>query len=132
MGSMSDYAENKILEHLVGKTSWTKPTAYLALSTADPGDSGSGLTEPSGFAYARKATAGSDWEAATGGSITNATELDFPAASGGSWGTITHLALMDNSTGGNMLASTALNSPQPIPNGNQAKFGPGTIILTLD
>jgi hypothetical protein len=92
--SASDYTENKILDHLTGKTSFTKPTTYVGLSTADPTDDASGLAEPSGNGYARVETSGSDWDAAASGATANAAEITFPEATG-SWGTVTHFALFD-------------------------------------
>ena len=49
MASFSDYAENKILELIVGKTGFTTPTAYIALVTTLPTDASTGATlvEPS-------------------------------------------------------------------------------------
>ena len=69
MGSFADYWENEILDHLFGKGSYTPPTIYVGLSTADPVDDASGLAEPSGNSYARIATAGADWNVASGGMI---------------------------------------------------------------
>jgi hypothetical protein len=40
--------ENEILDHLFGKGSYTPPTIYVALSTADPTDAGTGIAQPSG------------------------------------------------------------------------------------
>jgi hypothetical protein len=82
MGSFADYWENEILDHLFGKGSYTPPTIYVGLSTADPFDDASGLAEPSGNSYARVATSGADWNTASGGTIDNANELTFPQASG--------------------------------------------------
>lgn len=45
--SKSDYLENKLLDHQLGKTSYTMPTVYVGLFTAAPSDSGGG-TEVSG------------------------------------------------------------------------------------
>jgi len=44
MGSFSNYAEVKILDHVVGKTSFTMPIAYVTLATADPTDAGTGAS----------------------------------------------------------------------------------------
>lgn len=130
MGSFGDYAENKVLELIVGKTAFSTPTAYLAASTADPTDDGSGVAEPSGNGYARVSTAGADWNAAASGSIDNANAITFPEASG-SWGTITHVALYDASTGGNMLAHGALDSSQAIASGEVLRVPAGDATLTL-
>jgi hypothetical protein len=42
MSQMTDYLEKKLLDHTLGKAAYTMPTTvYLALFTADPGDTGS-------------------------------------------------------------------------------------------
>lgn len=133
MGSLSDYAEKKILDHVFGKTAYTMPAVYLALSTADPLDAGTGMAEPSGNAYARKTTAGSDWNAATGttATVTNATSISFPVATG-SWGTITHFALFDAPTAGNLIAHGALSASKAIASGDMLLFSAGAISATFD
>jgi len=131
MGGFSDYWENKILDHVFGKGSYTPPTIYVALSTADPLDDASGLSEPSGNGYARKQTSASDWSPASGGSLNNAGDITFGAAAG-SWGTITHFALFDAAAGGNMLAHGALNQPKAIGSSNTAIFEAGDLDISLD
>jgi hypothetical protein len=131
MGSFADYWENEILDHLFGKGSYTPPTIYVGLSTADPLDDASGLAEPSGNSYARVLTAGSDWNTASGGTIDNANEITFPQASG-SWGTLTHFALFDAASGGNMLAHGALSISKTISSGDTAKFAAGDLDVSLD
>jgi len=131
MGSFADYRENEILDHLFGKGSYTPPTIYVGLSTADPTDDASGVAEPSGNAYARVQTAGSDWNVASGGAIDNANDINFPEATG-SWGTITHFALFDATSGGNMLAHGSLNTSKAIDSGDTARFAAGDLDVTLD
>jgi len=131
MGSFADYLENKLLDHIVGKTAFTMPTCYVGLSTADPLDTGAGLAEPSGGSYARVATAGGDWNAAAAGAIDNANDITFPEATG-DWGTITHFALFDAATAGNMLAHGSLTTSKHIESGEVAKFAAGDLDLTLD
>lgn len=132
MGSFSDYAENKILEHAVGKTAWSIPTTYLALLTAEPddADTGSTITEPAGGNYARIAMAGK-WATASGGSISNASIVTSATATG-DWGTITHVALCDAATTGNVIAWGAVGTAQEVLSGGSASFAIGTIILTQD
>ncbi len=131
MGSFADYWENEILDHLFDKGSYTPPTIYVGLSTADPTDDASGLAEPSGNSYARAATAGADWNVASGGTIDNANDITFPEASG-SWGTITHFALFDAASGGNMLAHGSLSVSKSISSGDIAKFAAGDLDISLD
>ena len=131
MGSFSDYWENEILDHLFGKGSYTPPTIYVGLSTADPGDDGTGLSEPSGNGYARVATSAADWNSASGGSLDNADAIDFAEATG-DWGTITHFGLFDAATGGNVLAHGALTLSKTISNGDTARFATGDLDVSLD
>jgi hypothetical protein len=131
MGGFSDYWENKILDHIFGKCSYAPPTIHVALSTAEPADDATGLAEPSGNAYARAQTAASDWSTASGGTLHNANDITFPTATG-SWGTITHFALFDAATGGNMLAHGALDQPKAIGISDTAKFGAGDLDISLD
>ena len=130
MGSFGDYAENKILDHVLGKTAFTMPTVYVALSTADPTDDASGIAEPSGNAYARVATEGATWNASSGGASSNASAITFPTATG-SWGTITHFALYDASTSGNMIAHGALSTSKAVATNDTPEFKAGELDVTL-
>jgi hypothetical protein len=131
MGGFSDYWEKKILDHIFGKGGYTPPTIYVGLSTADPTDSDSGLTEPSGNGYARVQTSASDWNAASNGSLDNADNITFAQATG-NWGTITHFALFDAATAGNMLVYGALSQPKSINESDTAKFEAGDLDISLD
>ena len=131
MGSFADYWENEILDHLFGKGAYSPPTIYVGLSTADPGDDEAGLAEPSGGSYARKATTGTDWNAASGGSLDNATAIEFAAATG-DWGTVTHFALFDALSGGNMLAHGSLTLSKTITSGDTVRFVIGDLDISLD
>jgi hypothetical protein len=139
MGSLSNYAENKILDHIVGKTSFTMPSIYLALwtdsATIDDASTGSTANEvsTSGTSYARKSTSGSDWEAAASGAIQNAGAITFTTATG-SWGTVKYVALVDNATAGagNIIAWAQLGTNKAITTGDTASFAAGDIDITLD
>lgn len=136
-GSVGNWTENKFLEHLVGKTSWTKPTAYVALMTAHPGEAGTGGAGISEVAnangYARVATAGGDWENASGGAIQNANAITFNQATG-SWGTVTYWALMSSPVWGEgfMMAYGDLTTPKTIDNGDTAEFAAGELDINCD
>ena len=100
-GSYTDYLENKVLDHVTGKASFTMPTVYVALFTANPTDAGGG-TEANYTSYARVTTSAATWNSASGGSITNGAAITFPACTGGS-NTITGFGGYDASSGGNLL-----------------------------
>jgi hypothetical protein len=129
-GSLTNYAEAKILDHVVGKTSFTMPSVWVALFTAAPSDAGGG-TECTGGSYARKSTAGADWAAASSGATSTAAAITFVTPTG-SWGTVTHFALMDAATAGNMLAWADLTTPQAVGTGNTVSFAIGELDITLD
>ena len=131
MGSFADYWENEILDHIFGKGAYTPPTIYVGLSTVDPGDDASGLAEPSGGSYARVTTAAGDWNVAAGGSLDNANAVTFPAATG-AWGLITHFALFDAASGGNMLAHGSLSASKTVTSGDTPSFAAGDLVVTLD
>lgn len=131
MGSFSNYWENEILDHLFGKGAYPPPTIYVALSSADPGESGSGLSEPGGNGYVRVATSPSDWSAADGGLLDNADAIEFGAAAG-DWGTMTHFALFDADAGGNLLACGALSQSRTVHAGDTVQFAAGDLEVTLD
>lgn len=136
MGSFSDYLENELLDHVFGcnTRNFTPPSnIYVALSTADPSENGSGLAEPSGYGYARVLTSAASWTVASSGALDNASAINFPEATG-SWGTITHFALYDGLTvgTGNMLGYGTLTIPKSIDNGDTASFAIGALDVSLD
>lgn len=130
MAGLTTYAQQKVLDHIVGKTSFTMPTVYVGLFTAAPSDAGGG-TECTGGSYARKSTAGSDWTAASGTTSSNAAVITFVTPTG-SWGTVTHFGLFDASTSGNLLAWAAVTTQQAVGTGNTVSFAIGALVITLD
>lgn len=133
MGSFSDFLENELLDHVLGNAAYAAPsTVYVALSTADPLDTGAGMAEPSGFAYARQPVTNNltNWPAAAGGAKANANLVAFPEATG-SWGTITHFAIFDAITSGNMLMHGSLTVAKAIASGDVLQFPATSIAVTL-
>jgi hypothetical protein len=134
MGSFGNYLENKLLDHVfgMGARNYTPPTnIYVALSTADPLDTGVGLAQPVGGSYARVSTVAADWAVAAAGALSNANPITFPEATG-DWGDITHFALYDDPVAGNLLGHGLLTVHKPIGIGDTAKFAAGDIDVTLD
>lgn len=129
MGSLTNYAENKLLDHAFGGSTFTQPGAYyLGLSTADPTEDGSGLAEPSGNNYAR--TQIGSFSAASGRAKSNSAEVQFPVASG-PWGTLTHYVVVDAASGGNILAHGALADPDTVVSGGAPVLPIGEITITF-
>lgn len=133
--SFSNYLSKEVLNYVFSKTSGidVQPTIYVALSTADPGDSGAGTSEPGAGAYARVVTAGSDWNAATDANpsvLDNLNAITFPEATA-AWGLCTHFALYDAISGGNFLAGAALDTDKSPTNGDTPRFSAGELNVTL-
>lgn len=132
MGSFSDFWEDETIDHLFKTGSYTAPTnIYIALCTSTVLDSSTGGALPgevSGGAYARKVC--NTWDAASGGATENTQVEEFAQATA-SWGTLTHFALCDHSSTGNMLAHGALGAAKNVASGDTAKFATGDIDVTL-
>ncbi len=135
MSQMSDYLETELRKHIFRTGSFTKPTAlYVALFTAAPSDAGGG-TEVSGGSYARANLPPLDtnWSApdGTGGLTDNLAAITFPAPSA-NWGSITHFAIFDAASAGNMLLWGALTTPKTVNNGDPAPSFPiGSLDVTF-
>lgn len=128
MAEMSNYLENKILDHVLKNTSYTSPTTvYLGLYTSDPTDAGSG-TEVSGGSYARQAIS---FAAASSGSSASNADITFPQATG-SWGTVGYVGILDQLTTGNLLFHTALTTSKTIDSGDIFKITSGNLTVALD
>lgn len=127
MAAMSDYLENAILNATLRGQAWTAPaTVYLALYTADPTDAKTG-TEVSGGAYVRQAIT---FNAPVNGVAISSPDVLFPIASA-SWGTVTHIGILDASTVGNLLYHGALTNTKTIASADQLKIAAGDVSITL-
>jgi len=128
MSAMTDYLEDKLLNHTFRNLAFTPPTTvYLALFTAAPGETGGG-TEVSGGDYARQAiTFGAP---SPSGTIKNSADITFPTATA-DWGTITHVAIMDAATAGNMLVYGALTVQKVVGTGDIFRVTTNNLTVTF-
>lgn len=142
MSSFSNYTAQAMLNSLFGKTSnfgalASVPTLYVALSSTTPTETGTNVTEPSGGAYARKATVAGDWNAATSADpsvVDNANALTFVQATA-DWvagADLTHFVLYDALTSGNFLGFGALTTAKPVLNGDTPEFAAAALSISLD
>ena len=121
--SISNYAENKILDHVTGEAAWTMPTTvYVKLHTGDPGEA---ATSNAATETTRKATS---WSAASSGSIATNATIEWTNVS--TTETYTHWSLWDNSTGGNALWTGALSASAAVTAGDT--FQITSLTLSLD
>jgi hypothetical protein len=131
MSSFTDYTENLVLNWLFTTNSATRPTAwYIGLFTAAPSDAGGG-TEVTGNGYARVATGTMSVSGTSPTNCTNSAAIEFAAATGGNWGTITHIAVMTASTAGTMLGWAPLTTSRTINDGDILRIPAGDLDITL-
>jgi len=127
LAEFTDYAENKIL-NLMRNAAWTNFAAYVGLHTSATADAGTG-TEVSGGDYVRK-LAGLSEATGAGGATSNASDITFTTATA-NWGTITHCALWDAESGGNMIMHSVLDASKAIDTGDTFKINAGDLDVTV-
>jgi hypothetical protein len=136
MSAASNYLENKVLDHVLKVSAYTQPTnIYLALFNNTSGNAASNLeagtltdeTSTSGTGYARKIVA---FGAASGGVSSTNASVTFDTATA-SWGTITHIAVIDALTAGNVLFYGAVTTPKSIDLGDTFQVTLGNLTITL-
>ena len=135
MAGMSNAVENKVLEHLVGKTAYTVTAPlFLALTTVAVAetDTAASLTEANYTGYARKSVAAADWAAASGGSIANANAITFAACTAGT-STLVGWALCSSSSGaGDVIAFGTLPSLVVSTTQTPVNFAAGQLTISAD
>ena len=135
MSSASDYLELEILDHVLGKGTrdFTSPAnLFISLHTSSPTDTYTS-GEISGNAYARTAvTFNAASQPSTGLTFAdNSATVTFPTASGGNWGTISHIGIWDNSTSGNLLFHGALTANRTVNDGDTFQIQAGSLTISL-
>ena len=127
MAEMSNYLENALVNATLRATTFTSPaTVYVGLYTSDPTDANTG-TECTGGSYARKSAT---FGAPSNGVSTTTADITFDQATG-SWGTITHIGILDALTTGNLLYHTPLDASKTIDTGDIFKIAAGSLTVTL-
>ena len=125
-GNLSNYLENKVLDHIMGTTTYTKPSAvYVALYTAAPSDTGGG-TEVTGGSYARQTATFSE---AASGATSNSANIDFvvmPAC------TVVAIGIFDALTTGNLLVWGTLSTNKSLDAGDTLRIATGDLDISLD
>lgn len=125
--SFTNDLETRVLQWALTNGSPTRPTAwYVGLFTAAPGEAGGG-TEISGSGYVRQAVTFT----VSGNLATNNAAIEWPTATG-TWGTITHVAVFDALTTGNMLVYATLTASKSISTGDVLRIPSGDLDVTLD
>jgi len=124
---MSNYLENALINATLRATTFTSPaTVYVGLYTSDPTDANSG-TECTGGSYARKSAT---FASPSNGASSTSADITFDQATT-SWGTISHIGILDALTSGNLLYHTPLTTSKAIDTGDIFKIASGSLTVTL-
>lgn len=125
-GNLTNYLENKLIDHFLGTASYTMPTdVYVALFTVSPGEAGGG-TEVTGGSYARQIAT---FTAASSGATSNDSNVDFtgmPAA------TTVAIGIFDALTSGNMLLYGTLTTNKTTDAGDTLRIATGDLDISID
>tara|TARA_R110000764_G_scaffold144236_1_gene232050 strand:+ start:53 stop:433 length:381 start_codon:yes stop_codon:yes gene_type:complete len=125
--SFSNYLETEILDFAFTTGTATRPTSwYVALYTSAPGEGGGG-TEVSTGSYVRQSVTFS----VSTNTASNTAAVEYPTATA-SYGTVTYVGIFDASSGGNLLAYSALNVSKLIDTGDVFRIPTGDLDITLD
>ena len=136
MTAMSNYLENKLIDHLLRDTAFSAPAnMYVGLAGAFDAaelEAGTLTGELSGGSYARVSVKGdANWSAGgTNGHTDNENNISFPTATG-DWGYVSGLFLADASSGGNVILYGALTTPKIVENGDQFVISAGDLDITF-
>lgn len=141
--SFTNLMEIATLNHIFGGGDYARAAQLeIGLSTTEPQEDGTGITEPAGAdGYARVEVDNDTdtWQdaatAAEGayegkGVKKNAIDIEFPEATG-DWGTVTHFFIADEDTG-NIMGYGELYIAKQIDTGDVARFREGELVITLD
>ena len=131
MGSIGTTIIDKMLDHYFGDVALTPPASFdVALSTTQPADDGTGVTEPAGGSYARASSTNdaTHWPNSSARSKQNGVAITFPAPTG-SWGTCGWFAIYEGGTSnfvgwGQLAVARAIDATSAAPS-----FAPGTLII---
>jgi hypothetical protein len=139
MSAASNYTEDRTLDFWLkanSQTTTAPATVYVALFNSDPSlgstaenlEAGTITDECTGGAYARQSAS---FGTISNGSVSTDATITFPTATDGLWGTITHVAVMDASTSGNVLFYGALDTAREILQDDTFQITSSSLTVTL-
>jgi len=122
--SVSDYAENKVLDALFNNTSLAVAQPYVKLHTGDPGEAG---TANAATETTRKALSVG---AASSGTVTSDADLAWTNVAASE--TYAYISIWDASTSGNCLWTGALTASKAVVAGDSFTIPSGSLTISLD
>jgi len=139
MSAAADFLENRVLDFWLKNNSLTSTapaTVYVGLFNSDPSlgstdenlEAGTLTNECTGGSYARQSAS---FGTISNGSVSTDATITFPTASDNNWGTLTHVAILDASTSGNVLWYGRLDVAKLIESGDTFQITSGSLTVTL-
>jgi hypothetical protein len=122
--SVSNYAENAVLDSLFNNTALQKSARYVKLHIGDPGEAG---TSNAAGETTRKSVTGA---AASGGTFTSVNDLAWTNVA--STETLSHISIWDDPTAGNCLWTGALSASKAVNAGDTFTIPTGSLTVSLD
>lgn len=125
-GSITQYLENKIVDHILGTATYTKPSAvYVALFTTLPTKTTSG-TEVTGGSYARQSAA---FTASVAGLSSNSANINFTSMP---TCVVVGVGVYDSSTTGNLLFFSPLDTTRSVTAGDTFRISTGDLDISIN
>lgn len=134
MSNFTNVMEDAIIQFFLRNDADTfsvDATLYQHLFTAAPGEAGGGTEVPDANGYVPKAIAFTDPSGT--GDTENTAQIDH-VASGGAWGTVSHMSVDRSSAFGStfMYMYGALTTSRAIGDGETLRFAAGDVDLAID
>jgi hypothetical protein len=129
---ISDFLAHELLDHVLRNASYTAPaTLYCGLWTADNGLAQNTQTSEvnTSHGYARQTITFAN---AASGLVDNDAQLEFGPNTTTNWGTVTHVAILDASTNGQVLMTVAVDSSASVVVNDLVRFAVGTLDLLFN
>lgn len=134
MAAASAYTQANVINAALRGVAYPLPTGtYVSLHTGDPGTTGINEVTLGAFpAYARQkaegaGAIGSGWAAPVAGVSSNAKQMVYPGNNGASPITVTHYAVWDAATTGNLIEKGALTTSRTLQVGDVFVFDIGSL-----
>jgi hypothetical protein len=136
MSGISDYFMDLIADNISNRSE-IPATIYIALVTEEPmmGTAGTNLLEPpAGVGYSRQAytMSSANWSAASTGSISSLTNIQFTTNAMGIWGTLVAWVACTASTGGSVLFWGTLDNRVYVNTGAIVSLPVGAIEISVE
>ena len=123
--SIANWLETQLLDKCFNAGAFAGvSTAYVKLHSSDPGE------DCSSGAFGDTTRAPATFGAASGNMVSNDADVTWTNLSAG--GTISHISIWDNSTGGNPYWYGALTASKTVNSGDTFKILNGDLDITLD